>query len=392
MFRLFLFIITCCLTLPLSSQITLTRADYALQPDDTIFSRILVPDSIPLPGEGADQLWDFSDVPFAQQVGNIENAGTHPDFPDANIVEMVEVQFVTTVSQETHFIEQLDDEGHRVVGREVFPATIALAALTGGEFDTIKFTSNVDVYEDPLYLVRFPLNYQDTFSSTFTIRTPFNLTLPIIGLENAPSSQQATISNQYEVSGYGDIILPNPLQGGGEKVFEALMLKRIQTRVDSFLINDEPANPLLLSFLNLQQGQTVTTTNYTFWIKAINRSALSVSFNEDGTGIFASMSRDINNFFTTSLPFATELLSVQLAPNPATDRLIVEFEKTAAETWTLELFNAAGQRVHQQPLTVAVGPVREVLYRDQSLPTGWYQLVLRDETGQGVARKAVVFR
>ena len=159
------------------AQITLTRSDYDLQPDDTIFSRILAPFAIAMPEEGEDVQWDYTNVVFEQQVGNIENAGTHPDFPNANIVEMVDITFFASVGQETHFIEELDEEGHKVVGREVFPALSDLVFLTASFTDSLNFLGGVDVYEDPFYLVKFPLNYQDTFSSSFTITTPFELSL-----------------------------------------------------------------------------------------------------------------------------------------------------------------------------------------------------------------------
>jgi len=373
------------------AQVTLLRSDYPLAPDDTVFSRILLPESVALPEEGPDQTWDYTNVAFQQQVGNIENAGTHPDFPTANIVESVVLQFVASISQETHFIEQLDESGHRILGREVFPAKSDLSFLTGSPFDSLNFLRNVCVYAEPLYLIKFPLNYQDTFSSAFSIHTPFELTLPILNFQQAPSVQIAHLDYQYEVSSWGTLTLPNPLVGGGQKSFDALLLKRTQTRVDSFYLDSMPANPGLLSFFRLEQGQTTQLTNYSFWVKGLNRAALSFTVNEQtGNVVSASMSRDVNNFITTSNRFIDNLPAVKISPNPARNQLQVEFKKTDIQDWTLTLFNTVGQAVYIQKISAPKGAINLEISLNTDLPKGIYHLLLKNGAGAGVHSEKLI--
>jgi len=373
------------------AQITLSRTDYDLQPDDTIFTRILAPFAIGVPEEGADVQWDYTNTVFEQQVGNIENAGTHPDFPNANIVEMVNINFVASVGQETHFIEELDEEGHKVVGREVFPAQSDLVFLTSSFSDSLNFLGGIDIYENPLYIVRFPLNYQDTFSSSFSIVTPFELTLPIIGFNQAYSEQIAYLDYQYEVSSWGTLTLPNPLLGGGEKSFEALLLKRTSTRTDSFFIDSLPADPNLLGVLGLGQGQITSRTNYTFWVKDLNRSALSITVSDDtGEVISASMSRDVNNFITTSTKELHQRIPLTISPNPANQFIQYSFDKKDHFNWKVQLINNMGQLVLEKNLATNKGLQIITQPLPNSLKTGTYFFLLRDGDAEIRAKKTIL--
>lgn len=373
------------------AQITLNREDYPLQPNDTVYTRILAPFSVAIPEEGENLVWDYTNMEFAQQVGNIENAGSHPNFPNANIVEMVNLTFVGSVGQETHFIEELDEEGHKVVGREVFPAQSDLVFLTASFTDSLNFLGRIDEYKEPLYIVKFPLNYQDTFFSNFTIITPFELTLPFIGFNQAYSEQVAHLSYEYEVSGWGDLILPNPLLGGGKQSFETLLLKRTSTRVDSFYIDSLPADPTLLALLGLGQGQTTKRTNYTFWVKDLNRSALSITVS-DATGdvVGASMSRDVNNFITTSTRNLEELLTLSLFPNPANQFLQYTFDKKDNYIWSGQLLNSIGQIVVEKELDYAKGTQTVSQVLSANLKSGNYYFLLRDSDYQIRAKKKIL--
>ncbi|MEM1120368.1 MAG: T9SS type A sorting domain-containing protein, partial [Bacteroidota bacterium] len=178
-----------------------------------------------------------------------------------------------------------------------------------------------------------------------------------------------------------------------QKTFDALLLKRSLTRVDSFFINNEPAPPLLLSLFFQEQGQISQTATYTFWVKGLNRSALSMIVNETtGQVIATSMSRNVNNFISTSTKFIDKPIAVSVFPNPTSDYLQLSFEKESSQPWWFTLFNNLGQVVQQQSLTDASGNVTTTIELSGDLPSGHYFFLLENEEGLGVASQKIVLK
>lgn len=383
--KILLFIIALSISQITLAQIIFNRSDYDLEPGDTVFSRLLLPNAVAIPQEGADQVWDYSNLVFDLGVGNIEDIGTHPDFPGANIIEMVEVPIFGPLAQETHFIEQLDDQGHRVLGREVFPRKNSLSFITGGQFDSLNLLGGVCVYEEPLYDVKFPLVYEDSFSSRFTIHTPFEVNLPIVNFQQDTGAQVAHLDYQFAVSGWGNITIANPF-GEGQRSFDALLLKREQTRVDSFFVNNEPLNEIILAFFGLAQGITTEITTYSFWVPGLNRSALSINVNRQTGGVAsASVAAIISELISTSTHFPSALKDFTVAPNPARDFFNISFEKIDHEDWVFSVFNGVGQEVLSTNISGPKGRTIATIRPQSKLNRGMYYYLLKNGKGWKMA-------
>lgn len=225
-------------------------------------------------------------------------------------------------------------------------------AFMGGK-DGVS-NQNVDFTADPWTYLSFPLTYGDTIHDTFSGTT---------------ESSNGTVGDrtgivQTVVDGYGDLVLPSGTISG------VLRVKTTATYEDT-----------LMGI----QASNFEETRYIWYAPGYHQPIVALT--RITPYLFGTPSPDIVTLFSikdsmaTSLTEPLALQNWQVYPNPATDRLSVDFELEEAGEVEFVLLNVMGQRVYQQQAQI-YGPgsyAEDILL--PSLPAGSYflQLHLHDQ-------------
>lgn len=218
------------------AQITLERQDFTLEAGTRVTAWFLDYSnaSAPQPGEG--MVWDFSELTMEDGFYTDYEVPDSDEFPTANILEPTSRTILGDFSrQEGVFYNLLDESGYRRLGNVAEFVSDGLGAFTGMPGDTLKVLSSVFDYAEPELLVKFPMDFGDTWTYDNTITTDFRVTVVAFGLQDAPASQVSKDSVHVSVAGYGTLLLPNP-SGIGTVSVEALMIERNRTVTHNYFL------------------------------------------------------------------------------------------------------------------------------------------------------------
>ncbi|MCB0569779.1 MAG: T9SS type A sorting domain-containing protein [Phaeodactylibacter sp.] len=371
------------------AQITIERQDYNLTSDGgTVQNWAMAKDGVSLPTEGADVIWDFSGQALTAPFDYTKSPVSEPLFPNANLVDYSSSLALGVAPQNVNFYEQLADDGYTTLGRITSSVTLPAQSLTGGPNDTISFLGVVSVYEEPIYYLKFPLNYADTWNTEINIPGNYLMTVQAFGLDHVPASSNYNYVETNTVAGYGTLLLPHP-DGTGTVSIEALLLKSTTVRTDSFFLAGQPAPQLMLDALGLTQGFTEAYTDYAFFAKGLNRSALYMK-TENGQVMSISIADDIRDIVSSAKSVANERIAASVFPNPSSGYFRVEFEKPDAQDWTLHLYNPLGQLVKEQKLEGPTGNTFAEVSLGQNARPGMYFLVLRNAKNTMMASERIL--
>ncbi len=362
------------------AQITIERPDYTYTTNGgTVHGWIMSPAGLSLPAEGADVTWDYSGQALTAPFNYVKNPVSEPLFPDANLVEYSTGLALGIAPQGVNFYEQLAEDGYKVLGRTTTAMDLPSQPLTGGPNDTISFLGAVNVYEEPNYYLKFPLIYEDSWDTEINIAGNYLMTVQAFGLDHVPASSNYNYQSTNTVAGYGTLILPHP-DGVGTVSLEALLLKETTLRTDSFFLAGQPAPQIMLSALGLVQGNTATYSDYSFYAKGLNRSALYLE-GDSGQITSATMADDVKNIVSSTKFVSPELIATSVFPNPVSGNFQVEFEKPDAQAWTFELYNPLGKMIFSKQLEGTTGKMIAKYALPRSANAGLYHFVLRNAKG-----------
>ncbi len=359
------------------AQITIERSDYTLTTDGaTVLNWYLTTDGVSLPEEGTDVVWDFSGQAITGSFSYTKTPVSEPLFPSANLVEMTTGTALNLVPQGVNFYEELADDGYKTLGRATQALSVPAQTITGGPNDTISFLGNTSVYDEPVYNLKFPLNYEDSWDTEINIWGNYQMTVAVFGLDHTPASSKYNYVENNTVLGAGTLILPHP-DGTGTVSIEALLLKSTSIRTDSFYLAGQPAPQLMLDALGLIQGNKDTIANYSFYAKGLKRSALIMGeINGQITGM--NMADDIRNVVSSIHGPVDFLTDVKVFPNPTSGDFQINFEKPDAKIWSLDVYNSLGQLVKQTLIDAPSGNIAKEVSLSNSAHSGLYQYVLRN--------------
>jgi len=363
---------------PFFAQITFERPDYNFTTEGgTIVSWNMATDGVMFPEEGANVVWDYSAQALSSSYSySKEPLVSDPLFTDANLVEMSSGLALNLVEQGVNFYERLDQDGYKVVGRSTAALSVPAQTITGGANDTISFLGSSNLYEEPLYYVKFPMNYEDTWDTEINIEGNYLMTVAAFGLNHVPASSIYNYKETKDVAGYGTLILPHP-DGDGTVSLDALLLKGTTVRTDSFFLAGQPAPQLMLDALGLVQGGVSIETDYLFYAKGLDRSALYVGV-KNGQITTISMADDIRNVISAIKLVPDNLVETTVFPNPTTGNFQVSFDKPDAKAWDISIYDPLGRLVNQAIIDAPAGEVSQQLSLPRSTNPGWYPFVIRN--------------
>ncbi len=376
--------------LQLNAQITIDRSDFPLAIGDTSFYwKAVDPSAAPIPSGGEDQFWDYSNLQFDQSIPFrfFHPGASSTDFPEANVInESLTPGIVPGLFFETTFPSILDESGFRTIGRKSAAADVPIESMTGNAGDSLNFLETIVDYKDAVISSSFPLHYKDSLYSEFVLQNDFLVTIAAYGLDHVPANASFPSNAVRKTIGWGTLRLPD-LKNGGTVDLEVLLVEDVTTRMDTFVLGGALNPDALLSAFGLVQGFVKKTTEYSFWAKGYNGYVFLLNF-ENGID-YAEIHHEVAGVIASTSKVDTDLLPLQVSPNPAVDAVNISFEKTDAKAWNLSLWNSLGQAVHQEN----IGDGRGAISRALALPiggNGFYFLTIHDAEGQLVASKKIM--
>jgi hypothetical protein len=381
----------CVLTFGLSmtAQITINRADYKINGTtlDSAAYKLSTKTGAVMPTLGANQTWDYSalkdSTPSVSKYYFVPSSafGAAPAaFADANYAYNTSLYF-QIFQYPARMYEKVDASGYAQLGYATNGGKFSIAAISGGANDTLYFPPAVMRYSNPWAFYKFPMTANSVWKSSYKDTSNFQLSVAAFGLNKTPGMRVAQFNYTDTIVGWGSLKVRNP--SGGAALSYAVLLKReIGTEIDSFFVGGAPAPAQLLGAFGLTQGaSSIVSANFAF---------LGVGFNEPLMSIYPNAAGGVGNVYRAVLPTlgltvdnketADVSVATKVYPNPTTEGVNFEFQKTNAATWNIMIYNAAGQIISINPVSAPQGNVNQQITLDKSLPSGTYFYNLLDNT------------
>jgi hypothetical protein len=387
----FLLLTLCVVTFNLTSkgQITINRTDFAVSGtglDSAIF-KIMTKNGSLLPTFGNNQTWDYSvlndSFPALLTYYHTPAAtfGAIPTiFADATFAYNLTTTF-RSFPYQTRVYEKLDATGYVQLGYTSVDAKYSLANLSGGATDSIYFPTSALRFSSPQVYYKFPMTANSVWKTNYKDTTPLQLSVGLLSLNKTPGMRVAQYTILDTIVGWGNLKLKNP-SGGTALNFAVLLQRETSTRLDSFFLSGAPAPAIIMGALGLTQGAiTLTSPYYTFQGIGFNEPFFTISTNAAGAITFVTRAVLPNLGLTTdSRETPDYAVATNVYPNPTTEGVNFEFQKTSMPDWNIMIYNVAGQIVSINRVSAPQDIVNQHITLASSLPSGTYFYNLLDET------------
>ena len=335
------------------AQITIERQDYTLEVGAQNKSWTVDFSNATVPQDGEGVVWDFSGVALEESFLVNYEASSSPLFPESNITEPSFGSFLGGLAiQESTSYNLLSDTAYGNWGLIGERVDIPLAGLTGGATDTLKALEMVVQNEQPRNVIKFPLNYGDSWSHNSSYSIDYLVTVAAFNLQGGPAQQ---ITDNYTLVG-------------------------------------QPAPQLMLDAFGLEQGETEITTRYFIYAKGLPRSAANILVDSNGEVISFNVSDDIKQFVSSTSQAVAKPVAVKAFPNPVVAGAPLSVEMPATiNNGVLELVDALGRQVAVWPVSGLQGQIV-----DYNLPNHlqaglyMYRIIENNQEVRGIGKLHVV--
>lgn len=369
-------------SLTATAQITITQSNFPRPAafEDTAMSSNQ--SGLALPSEGANQVWDYSNVsPTGMGTSSYTDATSSTDFPGALQSNNANLNFQGFIIEGDAYFA-VDSLGWYGMGRTNEAVSYPLGAVGGGPNDSLKFLDEVVTFGGRLNLLQFPLTYQTTWTNAQTEVTSFELTVVAASLSNTPGNRTRLRTDTREAVGYGKLIIPNAA-GNPSDSMDALLIKIYRTYLDSFYIGGSAAPQQLLNTFGLTQGSIQLDTFYVFY--AADFGAPVMNINTDGNTVTSVFYRTAAATNTVSSVQEVSQLQAVCFPNPAKagNTVVIEAEASHAGATQANIINLQGQQLSQVPLATSTAQTNRYRFAlPDNLPVGIVILQLQNNNGQ----------
>lgn len=342
------------------AQITIERQDFTLEAGMQTKAWNLDHTGASAPEIGEGLVWDFSGLSLDGSFTADYEEPSSPLFPQANITEPSFATLLGGLGVQTGLnYNSIDDSGYGSWGSIGEQVTVPLAPVTGMDTDNLTILELVIQYNQRRDILKFPLNYGDSWTHSETYNVDFLVTVAGFGLQNVPAGQTIQDSVSYEVAGYGTVILPNPEGSDQEPVsIEGLLIKRDRITINNYTLGGQPAPQLMLDAFGLTQGESQVTTRYFIYAKGLPRTAANIGVDANGEITSFTISDDITQLISSTSQPTAEPLQAKAFPNPivAGEALSVELPATI-QNGTLQLLDAFGRQAATWPVSGLQGQI-----------------------------------
>jgi hypothetical protein len=373
----------------MTAQITINRADFAFSStvNDSIMAKSLTKTGAVLPTFGNNQTWDYTalkdSLPDVNKAfyGTAASFGTVPAaLSDAtNAYNYTSAFQIFSYSSRAYM--KLDATGFAQIGYATNGGRFSIASISGGATDSLIFPPSVNRFSSAWTAYKFPMTANTAWRSNFRDTTNFQLTVAGFGLNKTPGARVRTVTQTDTIVGWGTVRLKNP-SGGAVLSYAVLLNREIVSGVDSFFVGGAPAPSAILTAFGISQG-SVSATPAIYDMLGIGFKHPFMSFFTNASGSLTSISRAVlpTLGLTTDNKEVTDYaIATKTFPNPTTEAINLEFQKTSNSDWHVMLYDVAGKIIAINRVSAAQGNVNQRITLDSALPSGTYFYNLLDET------------
>jgi hypothetical protein len=386
-------ILTLCVAsfvLSLKGQITINRADYGISSTglDSAYYKWMTKTGAVSPILGNNQTWDYTglkdSVPDYYKYYRTPAAsfGAIPAiFADATHAFNSTV-FFQAFPLPFRVYEKLDATGHGEVGYLSLGAKYSVATISGGATDTLYFPVASLRFTSQPFLYKFPMTANTAWRNSYKDTTHLQLSVAAFGLNKVPGMRVAQYTSLDTVIGWGTLRLRNP-SGGTALSYSVLLKRETQTRRDSFFLGGAPAPAAIMVAFGLTQGALTVYPTRNIFIGSVGFKEPFLTIETDAAGTVTFIKRAVaSNIGLTvdSRETPDYAVATTVYPNPTTEGVNFEFQKTSLPDWNIMVYNAAGQIVSINRVSAPQGSVNQRIALASSLPSGTYFYNLLDET------------
>ncbi len=325
------------------SQITITLESFPRMESfvDSIVRS--VPGTLPLPSEGPDQLWDYSGLVADELLLNeYMSAAGDPLFPDALNYQNLTFYFQQFEIQADEY-DGLDEVGFHRQGRNFTEVAYSITSITGGPNDLLRFLGGPDYFDGRMNYLEFPVTYQSQWTENYSEKFNFELTVAAFGLNNAPGNLTRYFTQDREVVGYGQLVIPH-FDGTAGEPMDVLLIKANRQAIDSVYLFGEPAPAILMNAFGLVQGQMASDEFYVFYRQNFGSPVMDVN---TIPGIPFYYRPQANDVVTSTNE--RSISAMQVFPNPlsAGQKLVIQTEQQIPAGY-ISLRDVSGREVYQE--------------------------------------------
>lgn len=367
-----------------TAPFTITQANFPAYPN--VLERYLPVHrsqllSFTVPRPGTNQVWNYSNLVADSAV--LENTYQVPaaasPFPTATrsyaTTQRTTQQYAVAVyglwaGFAGQQYEALTPTGLQRLGYTLQPQQwrIRNAADTTAN-DFLRLPAQTVAYQGSAYRLQFPVSGFRT--AAYRAEVQLQATVRQLGLNAAPVRLVRSFTQLDSVAGFGTMQLPAP--AGGQASFPAVMVYTMLRETDSLYVGNQPAPPLLLRTLSMQQGAQRQILQTVFYRENSSQPALQLyhgnSFQvvQPFFGIWFSAEPSLNSIVASSRSSQALAGALRVYPNPVVSgELTVEL---AGSAQPLQL--AVRDLVGRQVATATTTPGRATTAL-RGLPAGIY--------------------
>lgn len=242
------------------------------------------------PTEGENQAWDYSWITqVATSSVNYTAVTDNPDYPNAFNSDVGVFGFQTFTTPSTRYYG-FDTEGWYDIGSDSEAASFSLVPFGGGPEDSIHLVAGPRYYDGRLDMLQFPISYGSEWTQSRKEVGHSELDIAAFGLEHTPATQQQTEIHNRKVVGDGTIVIPKA-DGTVSEPIDVLLIKVLNTTIDSFFLAGNPAPPALMAAFGLTQGVITEKVEYLFY--SPYHGATVVGYRSDSYIFYSQAAADI---------------------------------------------------------------------------------------------------
>jgi hypothetical protein len=237
--------------------------------------------TIQAPMVGSNQSWDYKLITVASTSNYPYSASTNSMFPAGAVNDSGNYDPLVTgygILYNQFFTKAGD--AITVSGVEFPTQAYSVSPLTGNPADSLWVASQSVVYPQAMTYIPLPLTDKSTWNSSVSRSIAMKLTLTSYGLQKADFVKVSYLSRASSTIGWGNLTLPSATSTSGQTA-PSLLVRRTDTRIDSFYLNGSLAPKALLTAFGLTQGMASASYREFFYVQSMMIPIMGIVFTDN---------------------------------------------------------------------------------------------------------------
>jgi len=376
------------------AQITIENYNYTTPATEITTLQTSINSNVRLPSSGPNQSWNYSsltDTAFNTNTNYMAPAG--PFFKNATRYYNDSFNFDAFYLHIKQY--QLNDtSGFSNYGYSLDSQSFDLSFYTGGKGDFLAFPSQ-NQFTPGEYHIKYPATANSAWSSNTASALNFILNIAGYGYKDTPGKRVRHTIIKDSAARWGNMIIPFNNNGSfvASQPYGVLMVKETVITSDSFYLNGQPANPILLHSLGLSNPNIIPAFYYLFY-RADNSAPLLTFYMDSSFKTIQYEKYDVNHLTENGIKQNENYFpAANIYPDPVnTSTINLSFYNPGNDGLSLKITNCLGQIVQNIPLNKSHGQVTIQINLTATLGNGLYFYTISGSEGGMMSGKFILNR